>query len=91
MSLQCLIHREVQDIEMCWVHSNQVRGEFLQSRSDTSRVRWQIERTERADFSIAHQAGIGLDFNHRAVEHIDRLAARPRVLHLMEREIDLVC
>ena len=72
------------------VFAEQVRAELGDAGAHAVGVGGQVERPERADLAVAGDARVGLDLDDGAVEDRDRLAARPLVAALVQRQIDAV-
>ena len=82
MALQRGVHPAVQPAELRRVLAEQVRPEFRDPGAHAVGIGRQVERPERADLAVADDARVGLDRDDRAVEDVDRLAARPLVAAL---------
>ena len=84
------VHAVVELQQFPRVVPDQVWGEFPQPCPHAVGVGRQVERSERANLAVAHKAGVGFDTDDGAVEHRDRLTARPLVVSLPQRQLDAV-
>ena len=88
VSLQGGIHAAVQFAELQRILAEQMRPQLGDAGAHTVGVSGQIERTQRTDLAPAGDAAVGFDFDHGAVEHRNRFAARPLVTALVQRQFD---
>ena len=90
MALEVLVHDAVDDAELARILAEQMRRQLGQPGAHAVGVGRQIGRAQRTDLAVADQAVIGVDAHDRGVVDADRLAARPAVGALAQRQVDLV-
>jgi len=90
VALQRGIHPDVHDVELAGVDTDQRRGDLSDAGSRAFGVSRQVSRTQRANFTVSDKPVVGLDRNDGTVEHLDKVAAAPRVAALFERQIHLM-
>ena len=84
------VHGAIELRELARVFAEEMRAEFPQAGAHSLGIRGQIERSKRANLTVADKAGVRLDANNRAVKNGDRSAAAPLVGRLVQRKLDAV-
>ena len=91
MALERGIHPPVEACQFERIFAEQMRPQLGDPGANAVGIGRQVERPERADLAIAHDARIGLDAHDGAVEDRDRFPARPFVTAFVQGQIDLPC
>src|SRR3954463_5097925 len=90
VALEGGVHAAVEDGGLARVEADEMRGELAQTSADALGIGGEVEGAERADFTVAGQAGVGLDADDGAVEDGDGFAAGPFVAAFAEGKLDAV-
>ena len=90
VALEGGVHESVELFEFGGVVADEVGAELLDSGADSGGVGGEVEGAEGADFAVAGDAFVGLDFDDGGVEDGGRFSAGPFVGAFLEGEVDLV-
>ena len=90
MSLQVRIHHPVDHVDFAGIQPDQNRGEFGDAGSCPGGVGGQVDRAQGGDLTVSDESLVGADGDDGAVEDLDRLPTGPRVVPLLQGEVDLV-
>ena len=90
VSLECLVHRAIEQGRVTRIETDQTGRDLGQTGSHALRVGRQVGGPKRTDLPMTHDAFVGLDTNHRTIEDVDRVPARPRIAALVQGEFDAV-
>ncbi len=83
------VHPRIQYAESRGIAADQLRRQLRNAGARAARIGGQIRRTQRTDFAISTDAGVGVNGHYGGIENLDRVAAGPLVAALMQREIHL--